>query len=91
MFVVQGLNERYRGIADAHRWLQANRGRFRGPVYGPLAVEVRASQATARVCSSLPAVASLETMKQFSPPALLQVECPDPLHLQYLEQQVGGE
>lgn len=38
---LQGLNERYRGIADAHRWLQANRSRFRGPVYGPLAVEVR--------------------------------------------------
>ena len=26
---------------DAHRWLQGNRARFRGHVYGPIAVEVR--------------------------------------------------
>lgn len=36
----QGLDTRYRGIAAMHHWVAANRGRFRGPVYGPVAVEV---------------------------------------------------
>jgi chromosome segregation ATPase len=31
---LQRLNERHRGIADAWAWLQANRGRYQGAVYG---------------------------------------------------------
>lgn len=45
----QALNNRNRGIMDAHRWLQSNRTRFRGHVYGPIAVEVRA----VRTCGSM--------------------------------------
>ena len=54
----QALEQRNRGITAAWRWVQANQDRFRGRVYGPIAVEV---------------------------------ECPDPQHLQYLEQHVSGE
>jgi len=34
------LNERNRGIADVFKWVQANKDRFRGPVFGPLICEV---------------------------------------------------
>jgi hypothetical protein len=56
--LVQALEQRHRGITSAWKWLQENRPRFRGAVYGPIALEV---------------------------------ECPDPQHVQYLEQHVGGE
>ena len=55
---MQALEHRHRGIIEAWQWVQANQARFRGRVYGPIAVEV---------------------------------ECPDPQHLQYLEQHVSGE
>lgn len=54
----QALEGRYRGITNAWRWVQANKGRFRGQVLGPIAVEV---------------------------------DCPDPQHVRYLEQSVNGE
>ncbi|PRW39176.1 Structural maintenance of chromosomes 5 [Chlorella sorokiniana] len=37
---LMALNNRHNGILEAHRWLQANRARFRGHVYGPIAVEL---------------------------------------------------
>ncbi len=55
---VQALEQRNRGISNAWRYVQANKGRFRMPVYGPI---------------------------------LLEVDCPDALHLRCLEQQVAGE
>lgn len=54
---LQALDQRYRGIAAVWRYLQANRARFKYPVYGPIALEV---------------------------------ECPDPLHVRCLEQQVAA-
>ncbi|KAL4440548.1 hypothetical protein ABPG75_003549 [Micractinium tetrahymenae] len=54
---LRGLDQRYPGISRAWQWLQQNRGRFRGSVYGPIAVEV---------------------------------ECPDPFHMQCLEGQVAA-
>ena len=37
---LQALEQRHRGITSVWRWLQENRPRFRGAVYGPIAVEV---------------------------------------------------
>jgi len=37
---LQALDQRSPGIARAWHWLQQNKTRFRGPVYGPIAVEV---------------------------------------------------
>ena len=54
----QVLDQRHHGMINGWKWVQANKARFRGPVHGPVAVEV---------------------------------ECPDPFHVQCLEQSIGGE
>ncbi|PSC71853.1 Structural maintenance of chromosomes 5 [Micractinium conductrix] len=51
------LDQRHHGMINGWKWVQANKARFRGPVHGPVAVEV---------------------------------ECPDPFHVQCLEQSIGG-
>jgi hypothetical protein len=39
-FALQALNQRHRNILAAWQWLQANKTRFRYPVFGPVALEV---------------------------------------------------
>jgi chromosome segregation ATPase len=37
---LNSLERRHQGISRAHAWIHQNRNRFRGPVYGPVAMEI---------------------------------------------------